>query len=338
MIGAIPFIIPNKWAADIAAGSLKRFGTLLIQGNRIVGHVQEASPLQQLLPNPVSMLLNSGTLASSVAANIQLEQVKHMLAGLQLLSGAALAASVVGIGVSVVGFAIVNNKLNGLNEKLNAISGKMAGIEKAISRLEDHERVQKFAKLTSLLALGEEAWNRQDKFDIWRKISDQLLEEDHYYRHLFLGTRVTPNLFLEEAYPLEFCVFMLESLVTVHAARFQSLLLCRELETARAYGKELSLWYDKAFDVLSPIDIALAKAPYEKQQTKRRFTDIKRDMLHVTIPVMQSLREIQGNMATRPQLIQTLIDQEFDGYEYVHRLRQEKQEPLLILPDNTLIG
>ncbi len=92
----IPFVIPQEFEKQVVTGAVKRFGTLLIEKNRIVGHVQEAAPLRRLLwsANPGSMFLGSGTLASSVTANIQLEQVKNMLSGLQLLTGAALAASV----------------------------------------------------------------------------------------------------------------------------------------------------------------------------------------------------------------------------------------------------
>lgn len=335
----IPFVIPERFKDKVVTGTVKRFGTLLIEKNRIVGHMQEAAPFQQLLmsANPSSMFLQPGTLASSLTANIQLQQVKNMLSGLQIMTGAALAASVVGIGVSIIGFTMVNKKLNNLTEKLEGISEQLVGIEKSISQLTDHHRVERFAKLTALLALGEEALSRQDKFTIWGNISNQLLEEDHYYRHLLSGTSMNPNIFLDDTYPLDFCILTLESLVTVNSARFQSLFLCGELEAAKHYGIELSTWYNEAFDILSPIDIVLAKAPHQARQTGRPVNEIKQEMLQTTKPFMASLRELQANMATRPQLVQTLIDQRLNGYEYIQRLRQEKYQPLLVLPDNTAL-
>jgi hypothetical protein len=100
MTETIPFVIPQKFLQAYKAGTVKRFGTLLMQGNRIVGCVQEATPLHSNLiksssglitsSHPFSLMMNAGTLASSVTANIQLEQVKNMLFSLQLLNGATL--------------------------------------------------------------------------------------------------------------------------------------------------------------------------------------------------------------------------------------------------------
>lgn len=338
----IPFVIPQKFLQAYESGAVKRFGTLLMQGNRIVGHVQEAAPLHSSLiksssglltsSNPFSLLMNAGTLASSVTANIQLEQVKSMLFGLQLLSGATLAASVAGIGVSVVGFTIVNRKLNLISEKLEGMNQKLNQASEIIKRLDIQQQARNQAQLSSLLELGEEAWARKDKFSVWQKLIDELLKEEHFYKSLMFGTISSPSIFLEESIPLNYCIYAFERLVIIHAARLQALFLCQELRAAKYYADEQSKWYSASFDAMSPSDIGTVKSVYQARQTGERVEDVRLDILKIAKPFMEGVREIQVNMATSPQLIQSLIDQNIDGYEYVKRTRLEAESPILILP------
>lgn len=338
----IPFVIPQKFLQAYESGTVRRFGTLLMQGNRIVGHVQEAAPLHSSLiksstglitsSNPFSLLMNAGTLGSSVTANIQLEQVKSMLFGLQLLSGATLAASIAGIGVSVVGFTIVNRKLNMLSKKIEGMSQELTQVYETSQRTETRKIARDQSKLSYLLELGEEAWARKNKFSVWEKLIDELLEEERYYRELMSNTRPNSNIFLEEDFPLDYCILSFENLIVLHAARIQALFLCGELQTAKYYVDELSKWYSTSFDSISPSDIGISKSFYQARKTGDRLEDAKLDMLKIAKPFMEGVREIQVNMATSSQLIQCLIDQDIDGYQYVKRTRLETESPILILP------
>ncbi len=374
MNNIIPFIIPDKFAADIANGTIKRFGTLLIEGNKIRGHVQEASLLQQILfsinPSafffgsgnlassiganvqlsqikgmlsvlkllPASVFLDSTNLVSSVAANVQLQQIKNMLGGLQLLGSATLAASVAGIGISAVGFALVNKKLNFLQQKITTIESAIQQANISLKYLAVRQKSRDFAKLQALLAQGEEAWSRSDKFSIWKKLAYHLMEEDQYYRLLLGDSQVGRSLLLEDTFPLEESVALFDAFLAVTSSRLQALLLINECEAAKHYAEDVDRWYRKAFDHISPIDIVSCKAPFESRQTKRKLEDVKHEMLQKTKPFMGTVREIQLNTATRPQLIQALSEQNIDGYAYIRALRQETASPILILPDDRLVA
>src|SRR5262245_44186969 len=109
----------------IADGAARRIGATIRDtgSGKILAHVQETGLMQSLAgANPAGLVLTGARLASSIVANVQLEQVRRMLGGLRMLTGATLAVSAVGVGVSAAGFALVLRRLGHL-ERLVAEVG-----------------------------------------------------------------------------------------------------------------------------------------------------------------------------------------------------------------------
>jgi hypothetical protein len=49
--------------------------------------------------------------------------------------------------------------------------------------------------------------------------------------------------------------------------------------------------------------------------------------------LVQGIREATDSALTKPYLIQSIIEKEIDGKEYLNRLREEKEHPILMLSE-----
>ena len=97
-----------------------------------------------------NLLVSAGNLGSSVWANVQLQQVKALLSGLQFLTGAALAASVAGVGVSVAGFALVLRRLEGVEKCIGAVRAETLNARLATERVERRVAARDWARTESI--------------------------------------------------------------------------------------------------------------------------------------------------------------------------------------------
>ena len=121
-------------------------------------------------------------LASSVVANVQLEQVKSMISVVQTLSAVAAAASVINLGVSVVGFAVLASRLKHLGSRLDAVAADVGWLKKIAdaehtSKLETH-----LTRVNEAFLLGSEA----ERLRYWREADTALHELAEFYRKLLV--------------------------------------------------------------------------------------------------------------------------------------------------------
>src|SRR5262245_11231182 len=191
----IPFEIPDRFLGMIAGGAARRIGATIrdTATGRILAHVQETSSLPALAGlHPAGLILSAGQLASSVVANVQLVQVKRILAGLQMLSAASLAVSAVGVGVSAAGFALVVQRLRQLETQIAGVRKDVLAARLSAERIEIRQATRDSARTESLLCRAEEAWHRTDARDVWR-LDGQLDEEQRYWQGL-VGGAVGPSI------------------------------------------------------------------------------------------------------------------------------------------------
>ena len=47
--------------------------------------------------------------------------------------------------------------------------------------------------------------------------------------------------------------------------------------------------------------------------------------------LVSNVRDAQDAALSKPYLLETLIDRDVDGHEYMRQLREEKEQPLLLL-------
>lgn len=332
-MSTIPFEVPAKFLSRYAAGAIRRIGTNLIDVNsgKIVGHLQEAGRWYKLAGG-VNPFVQVGQLASSVYANVQLEQVKRMLSGLQMMTQATLAVSAVNLGVSVVGFAVVVRKLDQLSSQICMLENRLSEVHRLVSNIDIRQRARDRAAVFSLMASGDEAWKRRDQVAIWSNLANELLREEQYYRML-LATDV-PR---EDAFILRPTASWLdvvaahETLTYLVAARTQCLMLLNELDAAIHYANDWLSWLSRNYDPLTPPDIVKGRLNFAGRDTASSEDPLRLAKLEEMQSFLEIVRVQQQFAKTVPNTVRTLIHRGIDGRDYIERLRDEETEEILVL-------
>jgi hypothetical protein len=236
---------------------------------------------------------------SSVVTNVQLRQVQALLSGLQLLSGATLAASVEGVGVSAVGFALVLRRL-GQHEQTVAAAGEEAraahlAAERADVRLAAAQR----ALTDSLLSRAEEAFCRSDSVAVWRELEGPLDQAQRDWRTLVSGG-VGPSIFLDPRFSLQEAAAAHEAVLVLAAARVQALLLIEEVAAALHHAREFACWHEGAVTALSPPDLAAARARPLAEAKGLSLEDAHAQLLRLAEDFKEAVWEAQLQAATLP--------------------------------------
>lgn len=332
----IPFKVPAELVAAYRGGQLERFGTILkhVNTGRIAGHVQEAGKLSSALSGGLNPLVQASQLASSVAANVQLEQVKNMLNTLQLMTGATLAVSAVGLGVSAAGFVHVSRKLDKLGAQIGAMEGTLSTIRSEIHRIDTNQRARDRAAMTSLMALGEEAWTRTDKIEVWQDLASGLSAEEHYYRAL-LETKVLrgESILIDRAVEWQSAVAAHEALTHLVMSRIKTLLLLNEMEAAVHYAMEWRDWLRGNFRDVSASTVVDRRLAGAGPESKKESDGVQRrlELLRDAESFVGILRVQQEFADTVPLSVEELIRQGIRGRDYVERLRNETGSEILVL-------
>jgi hypothetical protein len=334
----IPFEVPDRFLVGVAAGAVRRIGATLRDRatGRIVAHLQETGLLQGLAgaggpAELAGLVLSVGRLASSVIANVQLEQVKRMLSGLQFLTRASLAAAAVGVGVSVAGFALVLRRLSRVVEGLRSGRSEAAAARLAAERVETLLGARDRGRLESLLHRGEEAWARSDAAAVWKELDGALDAEQRYWQAL-VGGAAGASVFHDPRFTLEQAAAAYEAALTLAAARVQTLLLLEELPAARGHARQFQRWHDELLFGLTPTDIAAARSSDPARRDGASEADARGRLLPLAKRFMDGAREIQLHVAGRAAMVEALIERGVRGRAYVEALRERTDEAVLVLP------
>jgi hypothetical protein len=308
--------------------------------------MQETGELPRLVQNtlvpclgggPASIFLSAGQLAASLAANRKLEQIKRTLSGLQLLTGAALAASVVGIGVSAAGFALVLQRLDEAERALVAVKKEVIANRLVTERIDVRLASRDWARTQALLRQSEEAWERSDAEAIWRRLGGPLYEEQLYWRGLVEG-KVGPSLFCDARFTLAEAALAYESALTLASTRVQSLLLLNERPAACHHAREFHEWHERVVSGLRSVDVATARSRHLADEKGLSEADAYALLLQQTAPLMDSVHETRLHVLNRPTVIRYLMDREIAGRDYVTHLRERRDIPLVAVGELVLPG
>ena len=326
MIDSIPFKVPLEFAAGLADGSITRIGTLLkdTATGQIVAHVQETGVAQNLLQGISStpfMALGGLDLASSGYANYQLAQLKTMVEGLQVLQYANLGVALAGIGVSVIGFSMINKRLK-LIERQVAEMG--ARIEQHFSDLSQSMLRHHYYQVQTLFEMAGQALCLKNPDRELLAVASQLGNESGYFRgevtYMLSKENFDPELFLS----------LTRSYTLCNAGRLECLMLARELPAAKKVAQDVGSHYRSLFDPLVPNRIAINMLPIEERWLESSSIKLKQIQGEVAT-LVQGVRDATEAALTKPYLIDTLIEKDIDGYEYIKTLREEKSNPLYLL-------
>lgn len=333
MLGEILFEIPTKYASGIADGSIIRIGTLLKDSGtgRIITHVQESGLGQRLLMNglgggippftPVGAALKGVEVASSLAANAQLYQLKGMIENLQLLQYANIGISAAGLGVSVIGFVLINKKLKGIESDITQLSAKM---DRHFQELSERYLRQHFSKLYTLFERAEQAALLPNPAREWLYIEGQLAEESGFFQGE-IGYHLTQDNFNQEWFNK-----MTTALMLSNAARIQCLLKANEMPVALHASSIISQHYIDLFGPFSETALAhkmtanTADASADELQAFRRNQQLAGQ-------IIAGLQEMTDCAETKPILIEQLIAQGVSGPDYLAAINADDQHPILLL-------
>jgi hypothetical protein len=340
----IPFVIPDRFIEAVRNGTMRRIGTTVrdVVSGQIRGHLQETQLLQRVLQSclptaagggKVGILMAAGRIASSLATtNRRLQQIQHALSALQMLTGASLAASVIGIGVSIAGFAMVLRRLELLDQGLADLQRQAVAARLAAEKVGDLIATHDQARTEHLLQRAEEAWLRSDAESVWREVDGPLDQEQRYWRAL-LGGQVAPSIFHDPRFTLDQAVAAYELVLTLAAVRIQTLLLIEQHAAARHHAEEFHRWHDAVMFAIKPIDVARARSRQEAETTGSSEADARARLLLPSEEFVASVREIQLQVADRPAVIQSIMDRKIRGRAYVEALREREDVPLVVLEE-----
>ncbi|PLW68445.1 hypothetical protein [Pseudohalioglobus lutimaris] len=326
MIGGIPFEVPAQYAAALSNGDIVRAGALLKDtgSGRIVAHLQETGLAQQLLSSatnsPFSPLQALYT-PSSVLSNVQLVQIKSMVEGLQVLQFANIGATLAGIGVSAIGFALMNQKLKTIESQLSTFELR---VEDLFKEIKERDLRSHYARIYGLFQQADQAHTLTHCAAEWQRIAGALAEESSFFHY-----EIT-FLLQQEEFDYDLFSALTRSYAMCNAGRIECLILARELPAARRVSRDAAHDYNTLFDNVTPIELARRSAELLERRD-RPYDHLLRNELPKMRTLVSGVRDAQDAAHSKPYLLDTLIENKIDGYEYMLAIREERERPILLL-------
>lgn len=323
MLGPIPFEVPAYYAAKLHSGTLIRAGALLKDSasGRIVAHLQETGLAQNLISSAISSPFSPISALSSVAANAQLVQIKAMIEGLQILQFVNLGATIAGIGVSAIGFALMNKKLNGLQATVDSL---IARVEARFKDLQARELRSHYSKVNGLFNQADQAHFLTNASGEWGRIAGMLADESAYFR----GELV--YLLQQESFNRQLFEPLTQSYALCNAGRIECLVLSQELQAAHKVAQDVAIDCNRMFDPLNPTALA-RKSTILADHNEKPYDHLLQQELVGMQELVSNIRDTQDAALSKPYLLETMIEREIDGYQYLRQVREEKERPLLLL-------
>ncbi|MFA7293332.1 MAG: hypothetical protein WC023_13930 [Rhodocyclaceae bacterium] len=312
MITQILFEIPAAYEAAVKAGSLVQIGGLLKNAatGQIVAHLQESGLAHSLIStavagaaSPLKLAADVMNVGSGVYTAVQVTQLKSMIASLQSLQIATLGVSLVGLGVTVAGFIYMHKRFNSLDGRIDKLiasvhTGFESQREAALrAHMSQVKGLVKRAKQAPTLSRPEREYSR-----IAEDFSEQASHFEGELEFLIkVEGKVNVELFWQLAQVLTLC----------NSIRIDCRIRTNELRNAREIAESVANDYQMLFDQLTP-------GSFQASEGEGAV-------------VAKTIRDITDAAATKPYLIEYLRTQRYDGREYLDRLENETQSPLLML-------
>lgn len=279
MSGPIPFEIPAKFAALLRSGNLVRVGALLKKSGtgQIVAHLQETGALQRGLrlavgagANPLALPLALAETASSIAANVQLVELKAMMQALGTLQLVNLGAVVAGIGVNIAGFKLLADRIATVQQGVDALAETVkVGFREMFERdLRAH-----FSSVKSLCERAQQAETRTDRKAALRSVSDELATEFAYFsgelQHMLAQPSVNEDILGSTVRMVALC----------GAGRTECLLRANEVHAARRVAADIGNAHRQLFDNVTVPVLArkIAGKPHHPEGRHHEYKSLRNE-------------------------------------------------------------
>lgn len=320
MSAAIPFVIPSEFLAAVQSGAVEQIGALLknTATGKIVGHLQETGAMQQIASsvldlNPVSSFAQIGLDATNtmlaVRADRKLSALTEMVGSVQTMQMITLASSVAGIGVTVASTLVILNRLKGITEGLNAVTEKIDALPKEWRELDLKKTL---GDVQTQLERLEEIESRKNAKPVVENVEENLhtaFNRLHHGAVTVMAEMTIDGQLLQQ---------LLAGLALSGGAQIRSLYELDEVETA---GKRAQTQFEKlqTLSIQMPQDVLVRKLQDDADEAAQ---------------LSGLLSQIRMATASQPSLAKQLSSMGVAGSDYLARSRDEKEEPLLLLPSN----
>ena len=310
----IPFNVPAKFAAEYAAGSIVRFGTLLKDANtgRIVGHLQETGLLQNTVQSlggfdPTGVTGVIGTLQNSAILN-KIDSLQSGLSFLQGLQSASLATSVIGVGVTAASTAIILNRLGQIDSSISNLKNEIRSLgDVAIER-----------EVRSLLADLQTELERLEEIPYakWPEARAQSSEEKlHKLFNKVLELTVFLSRSSQNGFDPKLFSVVISALALSASAALKLLMWLGDIEIAKQRSKRQ----------LHKVDLLQREIPTDRLS----FILAAKDPQYIK-GLSEQIREIRHRFASLPFLLQALENSKISSRDYLGEIENNETAELLV--------
>lgn len=325
---SIPFDIPAQFLTGVTDGSLVRFGALLKDSSsgQIVAHLQETGVVPKLmsgfsyLPLSPAQVVNS---AVSIDNNLQLRQLTSLVQTLQSLQYATMAIALVGIGVSVAGFALMNKRLKGIEGEVATLRTVM---EKRFKELHWRELRARFALASTSLERAENAHRFRQPAPELRGAAERLAESSGFFK------AESQFALKQERVNLELVQSFTYAMLLCDTTRVDCLVEANEMDAAISVAERSGSDWLGLFEELDAVTLVRRILVGEEGGGQKSHSEARELRFRHIDPFLRLMDEATEAGITRSALIQSLVDRGIEGSEYLHRVRSEQKEPILLLP------
>lgn len=318
---------PSNIPIRVYGGIIKNMDT-----GRIVGHLQEARPITQLLSNGVVGLpMQAGQLIQGEMIRSGVKRVEAGVHLLQNLTAAGLALDVVGIGVNIIGFKIMADKLDRVQGTLHAMADTLDTISAKIDGLRQDRIDADFVALHSMTRLHEEGWDFGDRGrseQQWLRVAQdaRTLQDRFAWRARDLLAGSMANFALADG--------MIDALALSSGLRVTSLVACNENVLARSVAAEAASQIEALTGSIGLLDLVARHMPPDPLPGTSEFGDALEAARDAAAPVLRKLRDREAATATRAAPLALLEKHGIAPRKWLEAARSETESPFLILKDD----
>lgn len=324
--------VPATLVSSVASGQAEVIGSIIksVGSGQVIGHLQPTSLASTALLGSGNPVLAATEIASTLAANFQLVQLKHMVESLQHIAMLGSAVSVVNLGVSLGGFALVLSKLKSLDAKIDRVAAQIGDIARA---LDTAFRARGYAALSR----AEEAFalsSDRERKRFWREAESEL---DYLVQHSFqqlLGSGIEDlgnaaagsreRLLLTAKLSSDESLNATQWLLNCAGARMEILLCLEEPRAAARLASQVQRWLDNM--QATPLEIARSRLQ-GKMASPTLIAELAREANDVSAYLGQG-RDAFSDKALVCDLIANLG---VDSRRYVTDARNHPEPTLLFL-------
>ena len=324
----IPFDVPAAFQAGLYDGSLVRFGALLKDSTsgHIVAHLQETSLVPKLIGGLSNLSLSPFQMANTgilIDNSLQLRQLTSLVQTLQTLQYATMGIALVGIGVSAAGFALMNKRLKGIEGEISTLK---TAIEKQFKELHWRELRARFALASTCLERAENAHRFREPGPELRGAAERLAESSGFFKAEAQFALTHEHVNLELVQSLTYAMLLCDT------TRVDCLLEANEMDAAMSVAEHSGSDWVGLFNELDSVTLVRRVSASGTVVDRGSYSELRELRLNHIDPFRQMLTEATEAGITRAALIHSLVERGVEGPEYLHRVRSEDKEPILLLP------